>query len=110
VTPPTEDPTVEPTVEVRDEARRRTRRPRWVMVTGAGAVVTSLLVGGVLLLRTRGALGGLPPDLHIAVRNRAATSRLVPSPPDDPSDGRGISHVLVRRAPAVRLEEEPDDH
>jgi hypothetical protein len=96
---PTRDPAIDPADDRDDHKPRR----RWMVLTGAGAVAGSLVVGGALLLRTRGALGGLPPDLHIEVQDRSTRSRL-------DGHGRGISHVLVRRAPVTRLEEDPDDH
>lgn len=99
---PTVTPTVDPEDDEGDETRRRTRPPRWVMVTGAGALTGSLLVGGALLLRGRTSIGVLPADLLIEVQHRGTGSRL---------DGheQGISQVLVRRTPVVRVEEDPDD-
>jgi hypothetical protein len=73
-----------------------------MVLTGVGAATGSLLVGGALLLRARTSIGVLPPDLLIEVQHRSTRSRLG-------GHEQGISHVLVRRAPAVRLEEDPDD-
>jgi hypothetical protein len=103
----TPTPTVTPTPEPKDEpggetTHRRRRAPRWVMLAGAGALATSVVLGGALLLRARPSIGALPPDLLVEVQHRS-TRRW------HDGQARGVSLVLVRRTPAVRREEEPDD-
>lgn len=80
--------------------------PQWVLLTGAGALATSALVGGVLLLRGRGLIRGVPAQLDATVQARSVAATLDERPPGRSTE-TDMSYTVVRHGPVTRLEEEP---
>ena len=98
-------PAPEPADEELDPPGGRGGGPQWVLITGAGALATSALVGGLLLLRGRGSIRGVPAQLNATVEARSVAATLDEQPPRGTETD--VSYALVRHEPVTRLEEEP---